>query len=142
MRSVTAAGSGTSASIQVSLTNTTSIGDAVDYGFITGFGINVPSLHITGVSGSSSDSDFHFLTAAANTTSLQGGEFDYAFSTSSSQLHTVSPSQIPLGLAAGESATFTINLTGTGLAYRPPGHLKSGGRREKATGDYEAWKPE
>lgn len=34
------------------------------------------------------------------------------------------------------------NLTGTSLAYRPPGHLKSGGKREKATGDYEAWKPE
>ena len=34
------------------------------------------------------------------------------------------------------------NLTGTNLAYRPPGHVLSGGKRDKATGDYEAWKPE
>lgn len=34
------------------------------------------------------------------------------------------------------------NMTGTDQAYRPPGHLLKGGQREKATGDYEAWKPE
>ena len=28
------------------------------------------------------------------------------------------------------------NLTGTNLAYRPPGHVLSGGKRDKATGDY------
>ncbi len=33
------------------------------------------------------------------------------------------------------------NLTGTNKAYRPPGHVLSGGRRDKATGDYEAWTP-
>ena len=33
------------------------------------------------------------------------------------------------------------NLTGTTAAYRPPGHLLSGGERDKATGDYEAWTP-
>ena len=33
------------------------------------------------------------------------------------------------------------NLTGTQQAYRPPGHVLSGGRRDKATGDYEAWRP-
>jgi NADH:ubiquinone oxidoreductase subunit len=33
------------------------------------------------------------------------------------------------------------NLTGTSGAYRPPGHILSGGRRDKATGDYEAWTP-
>ena len=33
------------------------------------------------------------------------------------------------------------NLTGTSLAYRPPGHILSGGTRKKATGDYEAWQP-
>ncbi len=33
------------------------------------------------------------------------------------------------------------NLTGTDQAYRPPGHILSGGKREKATGDYEAWVP-
>ncbi len=33
------------------------------------------------------------------------------------------------------------NLTGTTKAYRPPGHVLSGGQRDKATGDYEAWTP-
>ena len=33
------------------------------------------------------------------------------------------------------------NLTGTADAYRPPGHILSGGQRARATGDYEAWKP-
>lgn len=33
------------------------------------------------------------------------------------------------------------NLTGTTDAYRPPGHVMAGGRRDKATGDYEAWTP-
>ncbi len=33
------------------------------------------------------------------------------------------------------------NLTGTGQAYRPPGHQLAGGQRDKATGDYEAWRP-
>lgn len=34
------------------------------------------------------------------------------------------------------------NRTGTPLAYRPPGHVLEGGKREKATGDYQAWVPE
>jgi NADH:ubiquinone oxidoreductase subunit len=34
------------------------------------------------------------------------------------------------------------NHTGTALAYRPPGHTLSGGKRARATGDYEAWRPE
>lgn len=33
------------------------------------------------------------------------------------------------------------NQTGTSQAYRPPGHTLSGGRRAKATGDYEPWTP-
>ncbi len=33
------------------------------------------------------------------------------------------------------------NLTGTNMAYRPPGHILSGGERDKATGDYTAWTP-
>ncbi len=33
---------------------------------------------------------------------------------------------------------FVPNLTGTKLAYNPPGKI---GKRAKATGDYEAWKP-
>ena len=34
------------------------------------------------------------------------------------------------------------NLTGTNLAYRPPGYLLSGSHRPHATGDYEAWAPD
>ena len=34
------------------------------------------------------------------------------------------------------------NLTGTDKAYLPPGHDARGGQRERATGDYQAWKPE
>ena len=34
------------------------------------------------------------------------------------------------------------NMTGTALAYRPPGALEKGGKRAPATGDYEAWTPE
>ncbi|MBL4719683.1 MAG: NADH:ubiquinone oxidoreductase subunit NDUFA12 [Alphaproteobacteria bacterium] len=34
------------------------------------------------------------------------------------------------------------NLTGTVQAYRPPGHTLAGGKRDKATGDYDAWTPE
>lgn len=34
------------------------------------------------------------------------------------------------------------NLTGGPEAYRPPGHDYAGGQRAKATGDYEAWRPE
>ncbi|MBX5454914.1 MAG: NADH:ubiquinone oxidoreductase subunit NDUFA12 [Acidobacteriia bacterium] len=34
------------------------------------------------------------------------------------------------------------NLTGTPQAYFPPGHDYAGGRRSRATGDYEAWTPE
>jgi len=33
------------------------------------------------------------------------------------------------------------NLTGTAEAYLPPGHVLAGGRRDKATGDYEPWTP-
>ena len=33
------------------------------------------------------------------------------------------------------------NLTGTEDAYRPPGHVLQGGRRARATGDYEPWRP-
>ncbi len=36
----------------------------------------------------------------------------------------------------------TGNLTGTGLAYRPPGALEAGAVRAPATGDYEAWTPD
>jgi NADH:ubiquinone oxidoreductase subunit len=34
------------------------------------------------------------------------------------------------------------NMTGTRLAWRPKGSLANGAERPKATGDYEAWRPE
>ena len=34
------------------------------------------------------------------------------------------------------------NLTGTPMAWRPPGSLAAEGRRPAATGDYQAWTPE
>ncbi|MET0361615.1 MAG: NADH:ubiquinone oxidoreductase subunit NDUFA12 [Sphingobium sp.] len=37
---------------------------------------------------------------------------------------------------------YTPNLTGTDRAYRPSGALEQGGRRQAATGDYEAWAPD
>ena len=39
-------------------------------------------------------------------------------------------------------ADYTPNATGTANAYRPAGALERGGKRAKATGDYEAWSPE
>jgi NADH:ubiquinone oxidoreductase subunit len=33
------------------------------------------------------------------------------------------------------------NLTGTSLAYRPPGSLQGGGHRAAAASDYEPWTP-
>ena len=35
----------------------------------------------------------------------------------------------------------TPNLSGTNMAYLPPGHDTKGGERSAATGDYEAWSP-
>jgi NADH:ubiquinone oxidoreductase subunit len=37
---------------------------------------------------------------------------------------------------------FTPNATGTLAAHRPQGALERGGKRAKATGDYEAWAPD
>ena len=34
------------------------------------------------------------------------------------------------------------NLTGTPSAYRPSGALERGGRRQAASGDYQAWTPD
>ena len=33
------------------------------------------------------------------------------------------------------------NMTGTPMAYRPPGSILAGGHRPKATGDYQPWTP-
>ena len=34
------------------------------------------------------------------------------------------------------------NMTGTDQAYLPPGHILRGYKRDKASGDYQAWVPE
>lgn len=39
-------------------------------------------------------------------------------------------------------ADYSPNATGTTGAYRPAGALEMGGRRARATGDYEAWSPD
>ena len=39
-------------------------------------------------------------------------------------------------------ADYTPNATGTDTAYRPAGALERGGKRARATGDYEAWSPD
>jgi NADH:ubiquinone oxidoreductase subunit len=33
------------------------------------------------------------------------------------------------------------NLTGTKFAYLPKGHIAKDGKRDKSTGDYQAWQP-
>ena len=33
------------------------------------------------------------------------------------------------------------NQTGGASAYRPPGHVLEGGKRQPTTGDYEPWRP-
>jgi len=34
------------------------------------------------------------------------------------------------------------NMTGSALAYRPPGSIVNPGQRDKVSGDYDAWSPE
>ncbi len=57
--------------------------------------------------------------------------------------HTIEPvpSEAPLPRKEWEKEHLP-NLTGTPSAYRPPGHLLKGGRRDRATGDYEPWQPD
>lgn len=44
--------------------------------------------------------------------------------------------------ARGWEAGHTPNVTGSAAAYYPQGALERGGRRAKASGDYEAWSPD
>lgn len=111
---ITGTGATTTAVLKITLNNTTSTGDAKTVGYITGFGFNVPN-NVVASAPVVSDSDFKFLTNGPQTTTLQGGAFDYAFSTKATQLHTVDFNQIALGLAAGTTATFQVTLTGTGV---------------------------
>jgi len=51
------------------------------------------------------------------------------------------PTESPLPRRRWETE-YRPNLTGTPLAWRPPGSLSRTGERPAATGDYEAWSPE
>lgn len=51
------------------------------------------------------------------------------------------PTEAPLEAKSWEKP-HEPNLTGTAAAYMPPGHILKGGKRDSATGDYEAWRPE
>ena len=54
----------------------------------------------------------------------------------------IDPIIILLAVPPGISGVLLVlTLTGTDLAYRPPGHTLMGGHRAKATGDYEPWTP-
>jgi len=111
----------TSAVIKFSLTNNAS-GPAATYGYITGFGFNLPNTVSVATlktgTGTSSDPDFKLLNYANGgvQTSLQAGSFDYAFSTSSTVLHTVTGPEILKGIAPGETTTFVLTVTGSGLS--------------------------
>jgi len=51
------------------------------------------------------------------------------------------PTKAPLRAQVWE-APHQPNLTGTEYALRPEGSLQRSGHRPRATGDYQAWKPE
>ena len=51
-----------------------------------------------------------------------------------------SPAEAPLPVRRWEKP-HRPNPSGTREAYVPPGHTVRGSRRDRATGDYEAWRP-
>jgi NADH:ubiquinone oxidoreductase subunit len=51
------------------------------------------------------------------------------------------PTREPFKVKAWEKP-HVPNLSGTPFAWRPPGSLWRGGRRPKATGDYQPWAPD
>lgn len=113
----------TGSTLKITLDNTTSSGDAVSYGYITGFGFNLP-INVTATPVGNT-SPFNFLSGSNpnQSTTLQpnSGSFDYAFSLSPTQLHTagvLTNTQIAQGIDAGDTpVTFTLLLSGnlTGL---------------------------
>lgn len=51
------------------------------------------------------------------------------------------PSEAPAKLRSWQKA-HVPNMSGTPYAWRPKGSIARGGDRAKATGDYQAWRPE
>ena len=56
-------------------------------------------------------------------------------------LHYTTDKPIQESARRAWSKDHIANATGTPASYRPPGHDYEGGRRDHATGDYEAWTP-
>jgi NADH:ubiquinone oxidoreductase subunit len=56
-------------------------------------------------------------------------------------LHHTTDAPLPEGPRLPWQKPHLPNETGTPLSYRPPGHDYEGGKRARATGDYEAWTP-
>ena len=56
-------------------------------------------------------------------------------------LHYTTDEPLPEGVRLPWQKPHIPNETGTPLSYRPPGHDYEGGKRDRATGDYEAWTP-
>jgi len=57
-------------------------------------------------------------------------------------LHHLTDSPLPNSSPKPWQKPHQPNLTGTPASYRPDGHDYSGGKRAKASADYEAWTPE
>lgn len=52
------------------------------------------------------------------------------------------PSETPSSFRRVWQKPHQPNRTGTNLAWRPPGHVLEGAKRDSASGDYEAWTPD
>jgi len=102
----------TTAELEISLTNTS---PAANGGFLTAFVFNNPSNFISGVSLSTTDSDFGLLGGPSFSNGINGapfGQFDIGASTGGGFTGGGNPA---LGIAVGGSETFTFSLTGASL---------------------------
>lgn len=102
--------SATEGNLILSLTNTSAGGNG---GYLTAFAFNNPGDLITGISLTPSDPDFGLVGSGANSVGAgPHGQFDFGVSTGSNYEGGGAPSK---GIAVGDTATFTFQLTGTGL---------------------------
>ena len=95
--------------LTISLTNTSPVANG---GYITAFAFNVPTdSSVSTVAFSSTDSDFSLLNGGIDAQPF--GSFDLGAASTSSFQGGGNPTG---GIAVGDSATFTFDLTGTALA--------------------------
>jgi NADH:ubiquinone oxidoreductase subunit len=59
-----------------------------------------------------------------------------------SWLHYTTDAPLPDSARRPWQKSHQPNYTGTALGYRPPGHDYAGGKRARATADYESWSPD